>query len=324
MVSHPLATTWKIPDLSIIIINTNTRALLTKCLESLPTACGSLAYEILVIDNASVDGSAESVRKHFSEVKLIVNNENVGYAYENNQAAREASGRYLLLLNPDTEASANSISGLVEYADRHTDIAVIGPRLLNSDGSHQRSCWRGYPGLSMALIDALYLWKLPWLPLTRFSEYRPNELLEPREVDHLLGACLLISRQAWLEIGPLNEHYFLFLNETDWCYRAKQAGWRIVYYPHVSIIHHGQQSIRQQPQRKLPLLYRGYCLFYRNHHSGSMIGLLSLKAIIAGASILRIGLWTFRILRSHTNDAREQGRKMVGGYFQVLRELPSF
>lgn len=312
------------PDLSIIIVNWNGGDLLIRCLETLATGAADIAIETWIVDNASTDGSASFVRSAFPEVHLIVNSENLGFAAANNQAAMKASGRYLLLLNPDTEVLPGALRSLVTYANAHPEIGVLAPRLLNSDRSHQRSCWRGYPGLAMALIDALYLWKLPWLPIVRLSEYRPDELVEPFDVDNLLGACLLIRREAWQDVGPLDEEYFLFLEETDWCWRAKRSGWRIVYYPHAGIIHHGQHSVRQQPTSNLPHLYRSYCHFYRKHHPKYGLGLLVLKAVIAVACILRIGLWMMRTWRSTSNEAGEQGCKMVAGYQQVLRELPSF
>lgn len=320
-----MAATTSLPDLSILIVNWNARDLLGRCLESLPvSAAEDLVTEVWVVDNASTDGSADFLHSAFPEVCLIANSENLGFAAANNQAAMKASGRYLLLLNPDTEVLPGALSSLVAYADAHPEIGVLGPRLLNRDGSLQRSCWRSYPGPSMALIDALYLWKVPWIPIARLSEYRPDELVEPRDVDHLLGACLLIRREAWQDVGPLDEGYFLFLEETDWCWRAKRAGWRVVYYPHAAIIHHGQHSTRQYPARNLPHLYRSYCRFYRKHHPERGLGLSALKAVIALASTLRIGLWAVRTWRSGENEAREQGWRMIAGHRQVLRELSSF
>lgn len=317
--------TTSLPDLSILIVNWNARDLLGRCLESLPAgATDGIVIEVWVVDNASTDGSAEFVKSNFPEIYFIANRENLGFAAASNQVVAKAKGRYLLLLNPDTEVLPGALHSMVAYADAHAEIGVLGPRLLNHDRSHQRSCWRGYPGLAMALIDALYLWKVPWLPIAQISEYRPDELVEPRDVDHLLGACLLIRRQAWQGVGPLDEGYFLFLEETDWCWRAKRAGWRVVYYPHVAIIHHGQHSTRQQPASSLPHLYRSYCRFYRKHHPERRFGLFPLKTVIALASMLRIGLWTIRTIRSKGKETRQRGCRMAAGYWQVLRELPSF
>jgi GT2 family glycosyltransferase len=310
-------------DLSIIIVNWNARDLLSRCLKSLEKGTAGIAAETWVVDNASTDGSTDMVRSAFPELHLTANSKNLGFAAANNQSAMKARGRYLLLLNPDTEVLPGALHSLVAYADAHPEIGVLGPKLLDLDRSHQRSCWRGYPGLAMALSDALYLWKVPWIPIARLSEYHSSELVEPRDVDHLLGACMLIRREAWRDVGYLDEGYFLFLEETDWCLRAKRAGWRVVYYPHAAIIHHGQHSTRQAPASNLLHLYRSYCHFYRRHHPNHRVGLLALKGVIAFASVLRIGLWTVRTWQSRESEAREQGRRMVAGYQQVLRELPS-
>jgi GT2 family glycosyltransferase len=198
---------------------------------------------------------------------------------------------------------------------------VLGPRLNHADGSFQRSCWRGFPGLGMALADALYLWKIPQLPFARQIEFNPDHLSAPIEVDHLLGACLLIRRVTWEQVGGLDEHFFLFLEETDWCYRAKQAGWRVVYDPLVSLVHLGKHSVNQNPHRNLPQFYRSYIQFYRKHFSLAPFRLGLLKTIIAAAALVRIALWQMRALRQFGPAAR-QARAMQSGYGRVLRELP--
>lgn len=306
-------------DVSIIIVNWNTRELLTQCLESLPSACGSLNFKIIVVDNASEDGSPEWIRERFPLVTLVANSKNVGFAAANNQAAGEAVGRYLLLLNPDTQAAPNSIKGLVRFADAHPESGAIGPRLLNSNGTDQRSCWRNYPGIGMALLDALYLWKLPWVPLNWVSEYRPSELIAPCRVDHLLGACMLIRRSAWEQIGALDESYWLGVEETDWCYRARHAGWQIIYNPDFRVAHHGQKSLWQQPAQSLPRLYAGYIQFYRKH-SGKRWE-WALRGVLALGAMVRIGLWNVRAMRARAESRSKQARQMASGYWEVFRQL---
>ena len=308
-------------DVSIIIANWNTSTFLTCCLQSLPSACGSLDYEVWVVDNASADGSPALIRERFSQVKLIANPRNIGFAAANNQACRQTRGRYLLLLNPDTQSTPGSIAGLVAYADTHPEIGALGPRLLNSDGSTQRSCWRGYPGIGMALVNAFYLWKLPWFPLTWVSDYRSEELKSPRTVDHLLGACILIRRSAWEQVGYLDESYFLGSEETDWCYRARHAGWQIVYHPDFRIIHHGQKSTWQQPVVMLPQMYSGVCGFYRKYHR-SRIGLSVLCIVLWLGALVRVGLWTMRSMVTVDQGHHQVADNMIRGYVQVMRLLP--
>jgi N-acetylglucosaminyl-diphospho-decaprenol L-rhamnosyltransferase len=308
-------------DLSILVVNWNAARVLADCLASLPAGAAQLLTETLVVDNASTDGSAALVRERFPAVRLLANTENVGFAAANNQAAQEARGRYLLLLNPDTCVEPGALATLVAFADAHPEAGAIGPRLLNADGTPQRSCWRGFPGLGMALADALYLWKVPGLPVARRSEYQAAELTQPREVDHLLGAALLIPRALWKQLGGLDASYFLFLEETDWCYRARQQGRTSWYLPTATITHLGQHSMDQNPGRNLPQFYRSYCQFYRKHQAPGRLRRGLLKGIIVAAVMIRLGLWRRRQAR---RSGAAQARAMQAGYAQVLAQLRTF
>jgi GT2 family glycosyltransferase len=308
-------------DVSVIIVNWNGGPVVEDCLDRLPAALGSLAAETWVIDNASTDDSPARIRRRFPAVHLQINTANCGFAAANNQAAGQAQGRYFLLLNPDTLPCPGGLEALVRFAETDPGLGVAGPRLNHADGRFQRSCWRGYPGLSMALIDALYLWKVPQLLLARDVEFDPGQLNGPVEVDHLLGACLLIRREAWQQVGGLDERFFLFLEETDWCFRARQAGWRAIYNPQIQIVHLGEHSVNQNPQRNLPQFYRSYVQFYRKHSTSAATRIAVLKAIIATAAMLRVGLWQARAMKQQ-GAARSQARAMCAGYGQVLRALP--
>jgi GT2 family glycosyltransferase len=307
-------------DVSIIIVNWNAGAVLEACLRSLPAALANLTSETWVVDNASTDGSPARLRQEFPGVQLQVNTANVGFAAANNQATAQAHGRYFLLLNPDTLLRARSLEALYQYAETDPTIGVLGPRLNHADGSFQRSCWRGYPGLRMALTDALYLWKIPQLPVARDIELHPDSLTQPIEVDHILGACLLIRRETWEQVGGLDDDFFMFLEETDWCYRAKQAGWRIIYNPQISLTHLGEHSVNQNPQRNLPQFYRSYVQFNRKHFAPTPLRLGTLKTIIAVAAVVRIGLWLLRALR-RPGPPRQHARAMLAGYGRVLQQV---
>lgn len=310
-------------DLSILIVNWNAATVLGGCLDSLPAGAGRLRFETLVVDNASSDDSLALLGARAPAVTLLANAHNVGFAAANNQAAQAAHGRYLLLLNPDTRVPPGALETLVDYAEAHPTAGALGPRLLNPDGSRQRSCWRGFPGLGMALADALYLWKLPGLPFARQTEYQPAELTQPRTVDHLLGAALLIPRALWQQLGGLDASYFLFLEETDWCYRAQQHGRTSHYVPTAAIVHLGQHSMDQNPRRNLPQFYRSYCQFYRKHRTPGLLRRALLKSIIAMAALLRLGLWSLRRVRA-TGAAQTHARDMLAGYGQVLAQLRTF
>ncbi len=315
------------PLCSILIVNWNARDFLQACLKSIPT--DALPLEILVVDNASTDGSVALLEREFSperfpQIKVIANPTNLGFAAANNLAARCAHGKYLFLLNPDTTLAENTLHAMIQFAEEHPRVGALGPALRNPDGSLQRSCWRGYPGLAMAFSDALFLWKVPWLPLASASEYRSEELRAPRAVDHLLGACMLIRREAWESVGGLDEDYFLFLEETDWCWRAQRAGWDIYYLPQVAVTHYGQQSMRRFPQRNVPQFYKSYIRFYRMHHSVPSIGVFALKMIIALACLIRIGMWQLRRMRAEGGKTQKRATAMAAGYWQTLQQLGSF
>ncbi len=310
-------------DLSIVIVNWNGRSFLTRCLQSLQAACAGVSTETWLVDNGSNDGSLDLVRKEFPDVCLIANASNAGFARANNQAAERVRGRYLLLLNPDTWSPPGALADLVRFMDEHEEAAAAGPQLLNPDGTRQRSCWKEYPGLRMALSDALYLWKVPWLPLAQGTEYRADELKQARPVAHLLGACMLIRRSMWEQIGPLDQSYFIFLEETDWCRRARAAGYSVLFNPHIQITHWGQESVRQMPAENLPHYYRSYCHFYRKQRGNPPGGVLILKGLIALAAILRIAIWSGRNRRAANPAEHHLAQSMSAGYRRVLTELPS-
>jgi GT2 family glycosyltransferase len=307
--------------LSVIIVNWNGGQVVIDCLESLHEVMDE-SFEVFVVDNASSDHSVEEIRQKYPWVVLICNHSNLGFSVANNQGAAQARGRFLLLLNPDTQVLPGALQAVVDFADAHPDIGCIGPRLLHADGSLQRSCWKNYPGIRMAFSDAFYLWKLPFLPMAREVEYPLTQLEQPLDVDHILGACMLIRKETWEQVGGLDENFFLFLEETDWCYRAKSKGWRIVYYPYAEIIHLGEHSVNQNPERNLPQFYKSYCLFVRKRAESARMKMLFLKAIIAIAAVVRILLWKWRALSRDAKYAHAQS--MLGGYVKVLKSLPSY
>lgn len=316
-----------LPDVSIIIVNWNTGDLLEECLDSLKRMDPGPSFEVCVVDNASTDSSVDTIRRRYPDVHVIANTLNAGFAAANNQGAASARGRYLLLLNPDTVAFPNSLAELVRFTDAHPDAGAVGPRLLNSDGSPQRSCWRGQPGVASALVDGLYLWKIPGAPLTSRLEIDPGAVQEPIEVDHILGACMLIRRDAWDRVGSLDEGFFLYLEETDWCVRATKAGWKIMFNPATAITHLGQQSSHRHPTGGMVHFYRSLCRFVRKQNPGQKgLGrtrIAILKAVICGTCVLRIILWQTRAWLSRGRHSRALCARMTTGYLDVLRHLPS-
>lgn len=310
-----------VPDISICLVNLNTLDLLRDCLQSIFEQDWRVSLEVIVVDNASTDDSVAMVRREFPQVKLIANREYRGFAAGNNQAFELAQGRYLLMLNTDTVVLPGAFDAMVEFMDQHAEAGAMGCKLLNPDGSLQRSCWLGFPSLQMAIVDALYLWRLaPNLSLVRASEVGREKLQDTLEVDHLLGACILIRREVLGQIGPLEEEYIIYLEDTDLCYRMKQAGWRVYFDPQGQIIHYGQQTGRAVPVWSMVQKYRNYHRFCRVNGLCSGSQLLVLKGVFIVASIVRIGLWGLRML----NHDRDLCRGMVKGYWSVLKHASSF
>lgn len=309
-------------DVSVCIVSWNTRDHLRNCLRSIFARPWTARIEVIVVDNASADGSAEMVRAEFPHVQLLASPGNLGFARANNRAFEVATGRYLLLLNPDTLVEPGSIDALVAFADVRQDAGVVGPKLLNADRSPQRSCWRGYPSVRRALVDALYLWRLaPWLNLVRQTEIPEHELAITQPVDHVLGAAMLVRAETYRRVGGMDEGLFLFLEETEWCYRIRQNGWKVYFHPAARVVHIGQQSVHKNPECTLPEYYKNLVRFYRRHQTDSLLHVASLKGVIATACLNRIWLWVWR---GRSAAERPHAQRMCAGYARVLRHLWSY
>jgi GT2 family glycosyltransferase len=309
-------------DLSVCIVNWNTREHLRNCLRSIYEDAPAAACQVIVVDNASSDDSVAMVDSEFPQVRLIASTENLGFARANNRAFAVAEGRYLLMLNPDTLVRPGTFDRLVAFADGSADAGVVGPKLLNPDGSLQRSCWRGYPSLRMALVDALYLWRVaPNMSWVRQIEIPEDELKRVLEVDHVLGAAMLVRADVYCRVGGMDEGIFLFLEETEWCFRIQNSGWKVYFVPDAQIVHIGQQSVHKNPERTLPELYGNYVRFYRQHRSDSAVRIAALKGVIAMACLIRVGLWSWR---TRSAAGRDHARRMRSGYATVVRRLGSY
>lgn len=252
-------------DLSIAIPSWNTRELLDQCLASVYQTSDGFSFEILVVDNASEDGSPEMVASKYPQVKLIVNKVNLGFAAACNLAFKHSLGRYFLILNSDTVVLDNALALMIRFMDSHPDAGAAGCRLLNRDGTLQRSCSR-FPSVLTEFFDALYLSKL--LPKSAvFGSYSMSywDFDQVREVDFAGGSCLIVRRQAIEEVGLLDEGFFMYTEEADWCYRMWQQGWKVYFYPDAHVIHFGGESARQYGNYILVHLYASRNRFIRKH-----------------------------------------------------------
>lgn len=246
-------------DLSVIIVNWNTRELLAQCLHSVYNTAGDLSLEVFVVDNASTDGSAAMVRERFPQVRLIENAENVGFARANNQAIRLATGRYVLLLNSDTRALSGALSSLVDFMDAHPQAGAAGARLLNANGTLQPSCHR-------MLTPWREFWRLLYLEHMHRTVTYPMgswDVRSPRAVEVIKGACLMVRHAALVQVGLLDESYFMYTEEVDLCYRLRRAGWLLYWVPLAQVIHYGEASSRQVAEAMFVQLYRSKVQFYR-------------------------------------------------------------
>lgn len=254
-------------DLSIIIVSYNTRELLKQTIESIIATVGTLAYEIIVVDNASRDGSAEMIRMEYPGVRLLMNDRNVGFSKANNLGIRQSSGSYVLLLNSDTVVKNNCLSECIRHMGEHPEIGALGPRILLTDGTLDRACKRGFPTPEASLYYFLKLDKKhPMSP--KYGKYNMTYLseLERNEVDSLVGAFMMVRRSVIDEVGMLDEDFFMYGEDIDWCYRIKAAGYQNIYFPKAEIIHYKGASSRKKRIKTLYEFHRAMLLFYKKHY----------------------------------------------------------
>jgi N-acetylglucosaminyl-diphospho-decaprenol L-rhamnosyltransferase len=251
-------------NLSIVILNYNTREHLRACLDSLGRPAET---EVVVVDNASTDGSADMVAAEFPWVTLIRAPRNGGYAYGNNLALRRCQGEMVLLLNPDTRLPPGALDRLVQKLRQHPEAGIVGPKLLRPDGSMHLACRRSFPTPPIAFYRLSGLSRL--FPRSRrFGQYNltyadPDQAME---VDAVCGACLLIRRVVIDRIGLLDERFFMYGEDLDWCLRARQAGWAVRYEPDVVVRHQHGAASRKRALRTTFHFFRAMDLFYRKHY----------------------------------------------------------
>ena len=249
-------------DVSIVIVNYNVKELLMNCIHSLLTYVSpSLALEIMVVDNASSDGSIPQVKKQFPEVICIENKTNMGFPKANNQAFDLARGKYILMLNPDTELFDDSIVSMVRYLADHPEITAIAPGLLNTDGSHQKSVWR-FPNLPSVVFEMFYL-----KSFLKQKHYNDKDLTKPFVADSVSGAAILFKFELLSEIGMLNERMF-WIEDVDFCYRIHQNGGKLMYFPAAKILHHIGQSAKKNYNISISNQVFNKIKYFREHHPG--------------------------------------------------------
>jgi len=282
-------------DLGIVIVSYNTRELLRTCLKAVYASEGDFSYQVCVVDNGSVDGSAEMVATDFPQVRLIANGDNPGYPVANNQGLRafgypegSESPRFALLLNPDTELPPRALEEMLQFMEKHCDAGVAGPRLVLEDGSLDLACRRSFPSPEVSFYRLAGLSRL-FPGHRRFGQYNLTYLDpdEVAEVDSVVGAFMLLRREAIQDAGLLDEHFFMYGEDLDWCYRIKARGWRVYYNSEVTVLHIKRAASRNSPRAAVEF-WRAMRIFYRKHYAAQTSWPLHL--LILGALEVALGL----------------------------------
>jgi len=303
------------PDVSIIIVSWNVRDLLATCLHTIQDNAGLLNLEIIVVDSASTDGTPAMIREQFPKIQLLAQTENVGFTRGNNIGLKAAAGRYLMMLNPDTEIVGDALPAMAGYLESHPEISIVGPHTLNSDGTTQSSK-RRFPTLLTGIFESTRLQKLA--PRGLLDRFYTNDIPDTAvaEVDWVQGSAIFFRREVYDKIGGLDEGYVMYSEEMDWCKRAHDVGFRLAYLGNASITHHGGKSTEQASARTHIYFQQSKIRYFRKHHGIIAAGILRLVVLWSYGQQL-IEEW-IKGLIGHKKALR---RERVMLYRQVLRGL---
>ncbi|MBU0952213.1 MAG: glycosyltransferase family 2 protein [Elusimicrobia bacterium] len=304
-------------DISINIVNYNNIQFLQNCIKSIYENTKKINFSILIIDNFSSDNSIELIEKTFPTIKIIRNNKNIGFAKAQNTGFDKVDSRYILILNPDTLILDNSIEKMVLFLDRNPEAGIVGPIILNPDKSNQCTGIT-YPNNVNLLSETLFLDR--FFPNNRiFGKHKKT--FEPyrdtKQVDYLQGSCLMIRKKVIEEIGIFDEDFFMYFEETDFCYRAKRKGWSITRLGDCSIIHFGGGETGYYDEFRLLQYTRSLILFYKKHYS--ITAVLALKVILSLRNITRLILWL--LIGLTLRNRRKESKSRLKGYFKSFKLL---
>lgn len=298
------------PALSIVIVNWNTRELLSACLQSVFDTVRASPLQVIVVDNASNDGSPAMVQQHFPSVQLIANTSNAGFARANNQAFAGCAAKYVLLLNSDAFLLPGTADGLMQELDNYSNAAAVGPMILNRDGSYQAG-GANFPGLWNETLLAFGIAR--WLRHGYYPNYPPER--PGGIVDWVGGACLIVRRRVLEQIGGLDEDYFMYTEETDWCFRANRAHWQIRYSPAYRAIHFGGASTAQASAAMKSELYKSKLFFVEKHRAHWQHA--ALKRIFLASAIGKMFLYSLAAKLQQADRARFETQ--AASFRQVYR-----
>ena len=274
-------------DISIVIVNWNTKKMLLDCLASIYETVKNISMEIWLVDNASSDGSVDAVRRKYPSVNIIQNQNNLGFAAANNQAFPKIRGRYALLLNTDTVLTEGAVETIFNFMEHQTDVGMACGQLLNQDGSKQNS-FANFPSLAALIFGEALLQLL--LPKKYPSKRKTN--FRPMEVDSCIGACMMVRGEAMETVGWLDESFFFFFEETDWAHRMKQAGWKVCLVPSAQIFHLQGQSVGHNIRSRL-LFYRSRYVYFKKYYRDiyGFIRVIIFVRLLVNAGLNFVGLF---------------------------------
>lgn len=280
------------------------------------TACPEAGHEVWVVDNASADGSAQMVEGNFPAVQLIKNDANRGFSAANNQAIDRSQGRYLLLLNPDTVVHRGAIGTLASFLDAHPEVGMATGQLVGPDGSFQHSAFH-FPSLWQIFFDFFPLHHR-LLDSRLNGRYPRSAYRQPFAIEHPLGACMMVRREALEDVGSLSEDFFMYCEEIDWSLRLRRAGWQIYCVPPARIIHYGGQSTRQVWGPMFVELHRSRLLLYRRHYSTFFVR-MARWLVRLGIAAERFRAWRARRRGRIDDDAYRQRAETYRQVLELMR-----
>jgi len=304
---------------SVIIVNWNTRDILRDCLASIATET-KVPHEVIVIDNASTDGSADMVAAEFPDIRVIANTDNKGFAGANNQGLAAARGAKVLLLNPDTIILDGAIDTMADWLDAHPDVGCVGCQVLEDADTIQRTCFAETGPLNLALVEFGFHRLGPRHSFWGRAEYGDWDRDTLRDVDVVSGMFMLTPRQVLETVGPLDDAFFIYSEEADWCRRIRDAGWRCVFAPVAQIVHldGGSKSTAQIRSKMYVQMQKSKMIYLSKHHgrSGAILG----RRICIGSSHMR---WGLSLLKSGTEGKARRRLSGAALTFHLMGREPA-
>ena len=302
------------PTLSVIIVSWNVRDLLGHALDAVYSAgAHTPELQVIVVDSASADGTSEMIRERYPQVRLIASDENLGFAKGNNRGIGEAHGDFLLLLNADTLVLGNALAVLVNYLQEHPDAGMVGPRLLNADGTTQSSR-RRFPSLPVLFLESTWLQGLT--PRRQLAHFYLEDKADSEEqlVDWMTGAAMLVRREVLDDVGGLDEGFFMYSEELDWCHRINDAGWKIAYTPAAEIVHYGGKSSEQVAPARHIYFQSSKIRYTRKYHGGPTAE--ALRYWLLGQYVWQSAVEGLKWLAGHRRELRAA---RIAAYRRVIR-----